>query len=85
MNRKMVFFTVGKMVTAEAALLFLPLLCALWYRESCAWDILIAMGVALVLGVSMTKLSKPVTRVIYAKEGFCITALAWICMMPSRF
>jgi len=80
MNRRMVFSTVGKMVTAEAAMLVLPLLCAVFYGESCAWSILITMGISLALGQAMTLLSRPRTRVIYAKEGFCITALAWVAM-----
>ena len=80
MNRRMIFSTVGKMVTTEAGLLTLPLVCALWYKERCAWHILLTMGVALVLGLAMTLLSRPKTRVIYAKEGFCITALAWLFM-----
>ena len=76
----MVFSTVGKMVTAEGLMLVLPLICAVYYRESCSWSILITMGIALVLGLAITLLSRPKTTVIYAKEGFCITALAWIAV-----
>ena len=80
MNRRMIFSTVGKMVTAEALMLVLPVAAAVWYRESCVWSLLITMAVAFALGQGMIHLSRPKDRVIYAKEGFCITALAWIVL-----
>lgn len=36
MNRKMVFYMIGKIVQAEAAMLLLPLVVALLYKENAA-------------------------------------------------
>ena len=80
MNRRMVFSTVGKIIGAEALMLLLPLVTAAIYRERCFYGILITAVLALVLGTVLTVVFRPKTTVIYAKEGFCITALAWIAM-----
>ena len=50
MNRKKVFNTVGLMLEAEAALLLLPLLVALIYRERCVWSLAASAAIALALG-----------------------------------
>lgn len=79
MNRKMVFYMIGKIVQAEAAMLLLPLITALIYQES-AMPFLITIGIALALGVALSLIFKPKSRVIYAKEGFVIVALAWVAL-----
>lgn len=50
MNRRMIFYTVGRIITLEAGLLLLPMAVALWYGESCAWDLLASAAIALVVG-----------------------------------
>ena len=80
MNRRMVFSTVGKMISAEALMLLLPLVTAAIYREQCFYALLGTMVIAMVLGVVLTVAFRPKTKVIYAKEGFCITALAWLAV-----
>ncbi len=80
MNRRMVFYILGRIIMFEAALLLLPAVVALIYSESALWSFLIAAGVALVLSFLLTFSSRPSTRLIYAKEGFVIVALAWILM-----
>lgn len=80
MNRRMVFYTVGKLILVEAGLLVLPAVVAAVYRESCFFSFLITMGIALVLGGIIMLVSRPGNRVIYAKEGFVTTALAWIML-----
>ncbi len=80
MNRKMVFNTIGKIIMAEAILLTLPLIVSLIYKESCFWDFLITMGIALALGGLLTLIFRTENKVIYAKEGFVIVAGAWIAM-----
>lgn len=78
MNRRMVFYMLGKVITIEAALLMLPFAVSLIYGEQCAWAFLITAAIALFLGLALSFLSKPSTRLIYAKEGFVLVALAWI-------
>ena len=79
MNRKMVFYMIGKIVQAEAAMLLLPLVVALLYKET-PLPFLITIGIALVLGIALALIFKPKDRVIYAKEGFVIVAFAWIAL-----
>lgn len=80
MNRRMVFHTVGFAVIIEAVLMLLPLAVALIYGESCVSGIGISIVIAFVLGLSLVKISKPGNKVIYAKEGFVITALSWFAL-----
>ncbi|MBQ2815726.1 MAG: TrkH family potassium uptake protein [Clostridia bacterium] len=80
MNRRMVFYLIGQMLKVEAALMALPLIVSLIYRESSYLAFLISIGIALGFGFLMTILSRPKTRVFYAKEGFVIVSLAWIAM-----
>lgn len=76
----MVLYMVGTVVKIEAALMVLPLIVSLIYRESCSMDFLISIGVALVTGFALTLIFKPGNKVFYAKEGFVIVALAWIAL-----
>ncbi|MBR5296143.1 MAG: TrkH family potassium uptake protein, partial [Clostridia bacterium] len=78
MNRRMVFHTVGLIVLLEAVLLVLPLTVSLIYKETSARAFLFTILIALVLGGLTVLFFKPRSRVIYAKEGFAITSLAWL-------
>ena len=80
MNRRMVLYVVGTVIKIEAALMVLPLITSLIYKESCVRDILISMGIALVAGFALTIIFKPGSKVIYAKEGFVIVSLAWLAL-----
>ncbi|MBQ2768038.1 MAG: TrkH family potassium uptake protein [Clostridia bacterium] len=78
MNRRMVFYTVGRISLAAAVLLLLPALVSLIYLESCGWSFLITIAIALALSGALTRLSRPSSDVIYAREGFAIVALGWL-------
>ncbi len=80
MNRKMVFYTVGHIVLAEAALLLVPAAVALIYREISGLSFLITAAISLVIGLFFHIFFKPDNRLIYAKEGFAIVAYAWLLM-----
>ena len=80
MNRKMVFYTVGHIALAEAALLLLPALVALIYLEKSGISFLITAALALAVGMIFILFFKPQSRLIYAKEGFAIVAYAWLLM-----
>ncbi len=80
MNRKRVFYTIGKIIMAEAALLVLPLIVSIIYGEACTVDFLITIGIALITGGLFIFLFRTDNRVIYAKEGFVIVAGAWVAM-----
>lgn len=80
MNRRMVLFYVGRIVTLEAALLVLPLIVALIYKEECASAFLITIGVALLCGLAASFVARTKNKVIYAREGFAIVSFAWLFM-----
>ena len=80
MNRKMIFYMLGRIVQLEAVLMLIPLSCSLYYREDSYIAFLITIGIAAVLGLLLMILSKTEDKTIFAKEGFVIVALAWIVM-----
>ncbi len=80
MNRRMVLNTIGHISMAEAALLLLPMLVSVLYGEKEALSFVISAAVALAVGLILKFTSKPRTRVIYAKEGFSIVAIAWLVL-----
>lgn len=80
MNRRMVLYVVGTVIKIEAALMLLPLITSIIYKENCVKDILISIAVALASGFVLTLLSRPGSKVIYAKEGFVIVSLSWIAL-----
>lgn len=68
----------GKVLLAEALLLLLPMLCALYFKESVlpfVFTIIPLLALSLLL-----MLIKPKTDDLFAKEGFLCTGLAWILM-----
>jgi len=79
MNRSMVRYVLGNVLKIEAALLLLPCVVALIYREyTWIYFLGIAIGSALV-GFLMT-IKKPADFVFYLKEGCVCTACSWILM-----
>ncbi len=79
MNRRMVLKTLGQISLFESLLLFLPLAVALIYGEmSVAIAFLKTIFICLAAGVVIIFLSRPDSRVIYAKESFVIVSLAWV-------
>ena len=80
MNRRMVLYTVGTTIKIEAALMLLPAVCALIYKEESLAAILISAAICLAAGFLLTLTARPGNRVIYAREGFITVALAWIAL-----
>lgn len=78
MNKRMIFYTMGRLLRAEAVLLLLPLITALLYREHCAVDFLITAALAAVVGQVLMICARPKNRMIYAKEGFVIVTFSWL-------
>lgn len=80
MNKKMVLNTLGKIIGVEAALLILPLIVSVIYKNDSIAAFLITIAVAAVVSLPLLLFCKPKNKVIYSKEGFVIVALAWIIM-----
>lgn len=77
MNYRIIVYLSGVILLIEAAFMLLPLLIAWIYGESSGICFLITMAAAGLLGFVMTR-RKPAKRTMYAREGYVITALAWI-------
>ncbi|MBE6712067.1 MAG: TrkH family potassium uptake protein [Ruminococcaceae bacterium] len=78
MNRRMVCHTVGLIVLLEAVLMLPSLVTSLIYKNSCIQAFIWSILIALLLGGAMVAVARPRTKVLYAKEGFAITSLAWL-------
>ena len=80
MNYSMVRYILFRIIRVMGCLLMLPFLVALVYKEyDSAESFFLLIVVTLIIGIVGSHL-KPKSKVIYAKEGFTITALAWILM-----
>ena len=79
MNYRMIAYLLGLIILIEAVFLFFPLLVALIYGETTGTAFLLTIGCALLISFILTAM-KPKKRVLYAKEGFVVVALAWIFM-----
>ena len=80
MNYSMIRFVLFRLLRVMGSLFTLPLIVALIYKEyDSAISFLILALACFVVG-SVFTIKKPSNRVIYAKEGFAITAVAWIAV-----
>ena len=80
MNRRMILNMLGKLLLSEAAMLILPLIVALIYKETVVIPILLTLGIAFLISLPLCILFKPKSTVIFAKEGFVIVALSWVIL-----
>ena len=78
MNYRMIFQILGKVLCTIAAVLLLPALVCLLYRES-PFPFLIVAVIMGALGAGFL-LFKPKLTKIYAAEGFVIVGLSWILL-----
>ncbi len=78
MNYSMIRFVLFRLFRVFGALLVLPFLVALIYKEyDSAEAFFVLILISSLIGY-LGSFKKPANTVIYAKEGFTITALAWI-------
>ncbi len=81
MNKRMVFRTVGRLLQILAVLLLVPAVVAIIYSEARQFFAFFVTAIcAFGIGFIINLVTKTKNRVIYAKDGFAITALAWIIM-----
>ncbi len=78
MNRKMVYFLIGRILLLLGGLLALPLAVSLYYWDGGQIPFLITMVLCLGLGWLLCRVFRTENQVIFAKEGFFVTALAWL-------
>ncbi|SFG08726.1 TrkH family potassium uptake protein [Oribacterium sp. WCC10] len=80
MNINMIVYVLGWVLQLEAALLLLPMVCALIYKEIWAFH---ALGVAAIIAFligTLATLRKPKRTSYYIREGFVVCALSWMVM-----
>ena len=80
MNRKMVYYLTGRIILLEGALLLAPLAVSLIYGDNGIVPFLITIGICALIGGLLSLLFRNHSTMIFAKEGFLITALAWVCL-----
>ena len=69
----------GRLITLEGILMLLPLICSILYREQKTMNAFaVTILFSLAAGLLLTALTRKCDRTIYAREGFVITAFAWI-------
>ncbi|WP_026653920.1 TrkH family potassium uptake protein [Butyrivibrio proteoclasticus] len=80
MNYGMIRYTLFRLMRIMAALLILPFVVGLIYKEyDSAETFFILILVMFIVGY-LGSFKKPANQVLYAKEGFAITAVAWVVM-----
>lgn len=81
MNRKFVFYVFGRIAQIIALLLLLPAAVSLGYDEMPSfWAFISTAAGSALAGTAIALLCRTKNRIIYAKEGFAIVALAWFGM-----
>ena len=79
MNYSMIVYVIGWILNLEAAMMILPCITALIYRETSGIAFLVTMAVCIAVGCPLTMCS-PKKKVFYAKEGYVTVALSWIVL-----
>lgn len=77
MNKKMIVFTIGKLLTITGLLMFMPVIVSLIYQETEGVYYAILGIIMLALGILISR-KAPRKKNIYAREGFAIVALSWL-------
>lgn len=79
MNKKVIVYTLGKMIMIEGLLMLLPALTGFIYHENEAYPYLFLGLLMAIIGYFVSK-NNPKKTKIFAREGFVICALAWIIL-----
>ena len=81
MNYQKLGTILGKIMILEGILMMAPLAVSFIYRESMMHILAFVVPIVLLLGIGfMLQIPKPERGNLYQKEGFALTALAWIVM-----
>lgn len=79
MNTKMVFYITGKIIVTVSLLMLLPVIVAVYYKETTALiSFLTVLVGSFVLGSVLTFLCRDKDGVLYAKDGFIVVTLVWL-------
>ncbi|HHV11704.1 MAG TPA: TrkH family potassium uptake protein [Clostridiales bacterium] len=79
MNKSIILYVIGWILTLEAILMVLPYIVSLIYREQSGIAFLVTLVPCLILGLFLV-MRKPKSHVFFAKEGFISVALGWLVL-----
>ncbi|MDO4466548.1 MAG: TrkH family potassium uptake protein [Bacillota bacterium] len=77
MNRRFIFYTLGKIMEVLAAILLIPMLVGFIYQEKAAF-IYLGVAIATFIAGYIISRKKPIKTKIFSREGFVIVAFTWI-------
>ena len=77
MNKRMIFYILGKMMGVEGIVLLIPAFVSLLYQEKSGFSFLIVSAVLILIYFVLGR-KEPKSKRIYSKEGFAIVGLAWL-------
>lgn len=78
MNCKIIMYTLGRVLSIEAATMLLPMICAVCYKDTESFLIFVLCAILCLTAGTLLKIKKPVNKTMYSKEGFITVALSWI-------
>ncbi len=78
MNKRFVFYMLGRILIIESALILLPFAVGLIYGEAAAWWLLATAGITLLAGLGLQFAFRKSDKTLFAREGFAVVALSWI-------
>lgn len=79
MNHKMISRILGSVMLIFAGLMLLPLIAGLCFGES-VWHFAVTAAVTAAFGGLLMLLGQTEHRAIFAREGYTLVGLSWICM-----
>ncbi len=79
MNFQIIKRTMGWILLSEAIFLIVPTVTAIIYQEKEIVSFLLTIAICSIVG-GICFIKKPKNKLIYAKEGYVITALSWIIL-----
>ena len=79
MNYSVIRYILGWIMIVEAALMLMPAMVGLIYKESQGWSFIWVLAGSAALG-GLLVIKKPQSMNFYVKEGFVTVALSWIIM-----
>ena len=78
MNHKMIVYLTAQIVRAVGILMFLPALVGIIYQEWLDFFVFVGVAVGMILLGTAFTFKKPDNKAVYAREGMCVVACAWI-------
>lgn len=79
MNKKMISYVLGMLLIVEAALMLLPCIVALAYKEKTIVSFAISIALLIAAGIILI-MARPKNKTIYAHDGFIIVSFGWILL-----